>query len=294
MLNNAADRQENIVSESIDVAGCRRYRLEGKDPAQCYDIFEYVPATPPPPEGFPVFYVLDANADFLLVAETVRRLSRRPSATGVRPSIVIGIGYPGIGDYHADRRHFDFTRGPPADDALKDRHLPACGGQADFIRFLGDSLMPHVAGLYDIDRTAQVVLGHSLAGYFVLDLLCQCPGLFSGYVAVSPSIWWDRPAMLQSLETAGRDLERPLRLYTTVGEWERELAPWQGLLQAGHDYGALRRKRRMIENAEEVSRHIAEVLGAKAAVRFEIQMNEDHASTLTAALCGALRFALPR
>src|SRR5690606_34790021 len=49
------------------------------------------PASPPPPGGYPVVYLLDAHAGFATAAESERARSHRTDATGVPPTVVVGI-----------------------------------------------------------------------------------------------------------------------------------------------------------------------------------------------------------
>jgi hypothetical protein len=60
-------------------------------------------------------------------------------------------------------------------------------------------------------------MGESLAGLFVVDTLLRRPAMFNDYVAISPSLWWNREElgnraseMLKGQDYAGR------RLYLTM------------------------------------------------------------------------------
>lgn len=277
----------------VQADDCHRYLLpvEPDGSGIDYEIFVYQPRQDPPPQGFPVIYVLDGNANFMLVAEAVRRLSRRPGATGVPSAVVVGIGYPGTADYNNERRYRDFTRGQaamdPGADAAKD-----LGGQGDFIGFLDQVLTPDIATHYPVDPARSLLLGHSLAGYFVLDLLCQRPGLFAASVAISPSIWWGRAAMQQALAASAATPVSAFRLYGCVGEWEQDLAPWLTAIEAPPAYDLRRSQRRMIDNLAETATDIATAFGPDASVKFEVHAGEDHASVLIACLAKALRFTL--
>ncbi|QND46510.1 alpha/beta hydrolase (plasmid) [Rhizobium lusitanum] len=277
------------VPQSLAMPGCQRFELRSSETGLDYEIFVYVPETAPPASGFPVIYVLDANSDFITVAETVRRVSRRPKATGIAPSIVVGIGYPNTGGYNVDRRHADFTRGPADAGAFPDKARDSCGGQAAYIRFLSGQLMSYIASWLDADPDCCTLLGHSLAGYFVLDLLAQHPDMFHGYISFSPSVWWDRAGLSRALASA-RQITRPIRLYTAVGLWEQEFAPWQAKENFSDQYHEIREVRRMIDNAREISSEVGAAFGKKVNVRFELGEDEDHATIVTASLCRALRF----
>nr|WP_289852117.1 alpha/beta hydrolase-fold protein [Rhizobium sp. SSA_523] len=268
---------------------CQQFILRSSVTGTDYEIFIYSPDDAPPASGFPAIYVLDGNSDFITVAETVRRVSRRANATGIVPSIVVGIGYPNTNAYNIDRRYCDFTRGPADPSVHPDKASEACGGQAVFIRFLKDELLPHIQTWLGADPASRVLFGHSLAGYLVLDLLAQHPDLFNGYVSFSPSVWWDRLGLSRMLASAP-SVTRSIRLYTAVGRWEQELAPWQAVEIFGDRYHEIRRIRRMIDNASEITSEVAKVFGLHAKVQFEVGDDEDHATILTASLCRALRF----
>ncbi|MEK1930769.1 MAG: alpha/beta hydrolase-fold protein [Pararhizobium sp.] len=291
--SRAAMPETEMDTMPVTMPSCRRFILNAET-GLAYEIFVFVPDAPPPPQGFPVIYVLDANSDFITVAETVRRVSRRPKATGIDPAVVIGIGYPKTGDYNADRRHYDFTRGPADAGVFPDRDGPDCGGQAAYIRFLTHRLLPHVAAHIPIDDARRTLLGHSLAGYFALDLLAQHPDMFAGYIAFSPSIWWDRPVLSASLREAGTMFAGTVHVYAAVGGWEQELAPWQSKEQFGPRYHQVRQARRMIDNVRELMLELTHAFGARAAVKFEVRDDEDHATVVTSALCRALRHVTGR
>ncbi|MBF2714349.1 alpha/beta hydrolase [Agrobacterium vitis] len=279
----------SLAPQPLVMPGCRRFPMRSLETDLEYEIFVYVPDIEPPASGFPVIYCLDANSDFITVAETVRRVSRRPKATGIAPSIVVGIGYPNTNGYNVDRRHRDFTANSADPDVFADYPRDCCGGQAAFIRFLGHQLRSHIQSSLNADAHRRILLGHSLAGYFVLDLLAKYPDMFDGYISFSPSIWWDRPGLSQTL-TSARAIAKPIRLYTAVGRWEQELAPWQDSKNFSSQYDEIRKVRRMIDNTRQISSEISTTFGAMANVQFEIGPEEDHATIVTTLLCRALRF----
>ncbi|KRB51470.1 S-formylglutathione hydrolase [Rhizobium sp. Root708] len=290
--DDACDRSDTpselpLEATPLFLPDCRRFVLRADETGLEYEIFIYVPDLPAPPAGFPVFYVLDANADFVTVAETVRRVSRRSSATGICPAIVVGIGYPNTTSYAADRRYFDFTRGPAA-SASTDVPADIFGGQAACIRLISQQLLPMIAAQFPVHQTRRALLGHSLAGHFVLEVLAQQPALFDGYIAFSPSIWWDQQRLVDSLSDG--KTTNPLRLYVASGRWEQDLAPWQDLATLSASYHALRQQRRMVDNARDFARKVETSFGANADVRFEIGEDEDHATIMTTLLTRALRF----
>lgn len=255
-----------------------------------YRVLVAEPTGSTPPSGFPVVYVLDADAMFGTIVDAIRMRCRRPDATGVGPALVVGVSHTGHADARA-RRVYDYTAGPSS--ALDTTIDPAAqvGGAAQFLDFLRHELRPFVATCAAVDSRCQVLLGHSLAGYFTLWALLAGRADFTTYVSISPSLWWDQSALTSSttkpLATPGH---RP-RVMLTVGEYEQQRAPWQPEGARTEDALKRRSERRMVDGA----RALADLLRRTAAfdVDFHQFPGEDHASVVTLSIARALRFTLP-
>lgn len=194
------------------------------DEGVTYRIFVSRPEGTPPPAGYPVLFVLDANAMFAGFAEARRIHSG--FAEGRDKMIVVGIGYP-IDKPYADRRMEDFTapfRSTKLATLYKDYKA---GGREAFLGFITERLAPEIDRRYDADPDRQSLYGHSLGGLFALYALYEKPEYFHAVIAASPSIWWDDQAILddeaafvrrlQSREGRAGDLAR---LHIQVGELE--------------------------------------------------------------------------
>ncbi|WP_319520617.1 alpha/beta hydrolase-fold protein [uncultured Martelella sp.] len=271
---------------------CRRFQIVSAS-GLSYEIFVSIPRQAPPPEGFPVLYLLDANADFTLTDQVLERLSRRPEATGVAPAILVGIGYPETEGYNQPRRHLDLTAGPTHDPFYAKTTLNF-GGQSAFIAFLQDTLKPLIRSRCPADSKRETILGHSLGGYFVATLATAKPDLFSGYIAISPSIWWDRDGLLASLAVPSPSRSQTIRLYLAAGSQEGETVAVEqnaGTQASAHD--ALRQRRRMIGNVRDLAERCKAVCREAVDLRLDIIADEDHSSIFVACLPKALRFTLP-
>ena len=73
-------------------------------------------------------------------------------------------------------------------------------------------LKPFVAERYPIDRTGQIIWGHSLGGLIVLRALFRNPDSFSTFVLSSPSIWWNDREILADEEA----FSKRVRTGTTI------------------------------------------------------------------------------
>jgi predicted alpha/beta superfamily hydrolase len=136
--------------------------------------------------AFPVLYMPDGglDEDFPHVVRTVDSLL---AAGAIRPTIVVGIP-------NTQRRR-DLTG--PTRVATDSAIAPRVGGSAAFRRFLADELVPAVQARY---RTTdeRAIVGESLAGLFVVETLLAEPTLFRHHVALDPSLWWNRGALVDS------------------------------------------------------------------------------------------------
>ncbi|HSI40813.1 MAG TPA: alpha/beta hydrolase-fold protein [Xanthobacteraceae bacterium] len=268
----------------FSLAGTRRFELTAAASGAAYDVFLAVPDEPPPEAGFPVIYMLDADRSFATLVETLRRGAGRRAATGIEPAVAVGIAHPA--GTARERRRLDYTPGPAAGEG---GHGP-CGGRDAFLRVIEQDLKPMVARQAPIDESRQALFGHSLAGYFVLDVLARDPAAFHSYIAVSPSVWWDRARLEAGLERTSPT--PPVRLMVLVGEWEQALAPWQSCGPDAQETARRRARRAMVDEARDIAACAERLLGPAAQVRFQVLADEDHASILPAAMSRALRFAL--
>lgn len=136
--------------------------------------------------GYPVIYVLDANAYFASLHEAKR------AQQSFRKAIIVGIAYPGDAPHNFLRRAYDFS--PPVSE---DKNSPPQGGQDELLDFLEDQVMPAVAERFPVNEDQQSLYGHSFGGMFGIYALFTRPGLFEHVVAASPSLWWSNRYLLE-------------------------------------------------------------------------------------------------
>lgn len=138
----------------------------------------------------PVLYMPDGGVaeDFLHIMGLVQILISNGS---MRPFILVGIE-------NTERRR-DLT-GPT--DQEEDRKVaPRVGGSAAFRAFIRDELMPSVNKRYRTTNE-RAIIGESVAGLFVVETMVLEPALFQSYIAVDPSLWWNKEALTKQAETA--------------------------------------------------------------------------------------------
>lgn len=239
-----------------------------------YRLYLSIPKEEPPPGGFPVLYLLDANGYFPLLATAARLQSRRPDVTGVVPMVVAGIDHDAAEAFDVDRRYRDYT--PPTRDGgppkliEKFKLQPPCCEADRFLDFLEHEVKPLVERLAPVDRGKQSLFGHSLGGLLALHALAARPTAFQHVVAVSPSAWWDDSRVLDGLKALARQ-QKPgaARALVMVGEREH-LDMRQGAAAAAD----------ALKSAP-----------ATLTIRFEETPYADHGTVVPVAINRALRFA---
>ncbi len=254
-----------------------------------YQVSIAVPQQPAPDGGYPVIYVLDGNAMFLTAVEAVRAWARRRDDGAPPQALVVGIGYPPGSDIPAERT-FDFT--PP----LADMRGPyRTGGRDDFAAFIVDDLKPVVARDYPVDPQRQALIGHSLAGLFVLGTLTRQPEVFQTWVAMSGSFWFGGHAIVPRIAgfAAERSADAGLeRVLLTVGEYEEKVHPaaWARNPERAARMLEELGRRGQVTHARGTAERLAAAPGML--VDFVEIAGEDHGSVVPAAISRAVAFFL--
>lgn len=163
--------------------------------------------------AFDVLYMPDGglDEDFPHLANTLLELM----AAGVIPPVIL-VGIPNT------VRRRDLT-GPTVVES--DRAVaPVIGGSGKFRAFIRDELFPVIGERFRVTKRRSII-GESLAGLFVLETMLLEPELFSGFIAFSPSLWWnDHQLVRDAPELLGRWNGRRGALYFTVAN-ESDIRP---------------------------------------------------------------------
>lgn len=137
-----------------------------------------------PDAQYPVVYLLDGNGHFRSVAGMLYQLST-VNGNRVLPEMIM-VGFP-----NTDRMR-DLT--PTHTDGTT-------GGGEAFLDFIETEAIPYIEANYPASQYRSFI-GHSLGGLMVIETLVERPELFSNYIAIDPSLWWDEQAILHKAEGA--------------------------------------------------------------------------------------------
>ena len=141
-------------------------------------------------DPMPVLYLMDGEVHTSFVSSEINYLS---TVYTVLPKMIVV----GIGNYNYDRFRdltpvkdpdFPGTPGRPSDNA---------GGAENFLKFIKEEVMPYIGSHY---RTSpyKIFSGHSLGGLMAIHCLNEHPDMFNAYIAISPSLWWDKDYVLKN------------------------------------------------------------------------------------------------
>ncbi len=206
---------------------------------------------------YPVLYLLDGGEeeDF----HHISGLANISGAYGVtREFIVVGVE-------SGPRRRYHMTWPSEVADELK--AIPVNGGASEYRLFLANEVFPWVENRYRAS-SERVLMGESLGGLFVIDTLLRQPRMFAGYIAIDPSLWWGKGALVRDASLEGwKALEPKRRVFVALSS------------QGPKAEGALLR----------------EGLQAGAALDYRLMEDETHASIYHPAATRAFRtiFASP-
>jgi len=219
---------------------------------------------------YPVIYLLDGsiNEDFIHIVGIVQ-YNNFSWINRVPKSIIVGVA-------NVDRRR-DFT-GPTTFEIDK-KHSPTGGGSAKFINFIEKELQPYINKKYKSNKQ-NTIIGQSLGGLVATEMLFTKPHLFSKYIIISPSLWWNDGALLKvNPEILSEKFNQPISIYVGVGK--------EGLTP-GLDSHV------MEVDANLLADKIKQGKSKAVKVYFDYLPSENHATVTHPAVFNALRLLYPQ
>ena len=147
-------------------------------------------------KGYPVVYLLDGGDHFYQVVGMTKRLNR----VGLCPKMIV-VGIPNTTKNTGANRTRDLTPTKvKSDHPFVDESMAAnSGGGENFMSFIEKELMPFINSKYKT-LPYSMFIGHSLGGLTVMNTLIENPELFSSYVAIDPSMWYNDQRLLNKIK----------------------------------------------------------------------------------------------
>ena len=201
--------------QSVEIA--RSYRIPSKVLAETRVIDVSLPLSYSTDSSrrYPVLIVLDGDFEQQIAATTARFYAE---TSQIPELIVVGVRNTNRGRDLTPALRPDFPAPP---------EVPQAGGADNFLDFVGDELLPYIDRRY---RTAplRVLVGHSLGGLFAVYTLGHRPALFTGYIVMEPSVWWNRGAeVVQAKAALAEPAARHARVMLVNAEsWGLDTTQW--------------------------------------------------------------------
>ncbi|MBD0296837.1 MAG: alpha/beta hydrolase [Flavisolibacter sp.] len=157
-------------------------------------IWVHVPDKATVVSKYPVIYILDGQILFDEVNNILDRLSKETGKNTANEMIVVGIG-------NIWQRYRDYSPTHVSSSPWIDDHTASIsGGGEKFISFLENELFPYIHSKYP-DSSLRILIGHSMGGLAVMNILLKHPDMFNYYAAIDPSMWWDNRKRLDESKT---------------------------------------------------------------------------------------------
>lgn len=147
---------------------------------------------------YPVLYLLDGEAHFHSVVGMIQQMSQSNGNTNFPEMIVVGI--PNT-DRTRDLTPVHVDSDPPMMDSDFSK---LSGGGENFVSFIEKELMPHIDSAYPT-QPYKVLVGHSFGGLTVMNVIINHTKLFNAYIAIDPSMWYNKQKFLQVTEQKLKD-----------------------------------------------------------------------------------------
>ena len=149
------------------------------------EIWVHLPEEAKEGEKYPVLYILDVPEQFYPINGIVGHLEK----WDMPQTIIVGIP-------NTDRIR-DFT--PTNVSASPGLPSKTSGGYNNFVNFMECELAPYLKNNYPVDEMSTIV-GHSLAGLFVINTYVSHPRIFDKYLAIDPAVSWDDQTIVETAE----------------------------------------------------------------------------------------------
>jgi predicted alpha/beta superfamily hydrolase len=142
---------------------------------------------------FPVLYVLDGEFFFYQAIGAVQFLSECSYIYNnpIPKMIVVAI-------INVDRNR-DYTP-TYAPNQLGSLYYPTSGKADRFLEFIEKELIPEIDIRYRT-QPFRTLAGWSFGGLFTVHTFIKTPGLFSAYLAISPSLWWENDLYVSKFDS---------------------------------------------------------------------------------------------
>jgi predicted alpha/beta superfamily hydrolase len=223
-------------------------------------------------KAYPLTLLLDADYQFPLGVSILEHLAQRDQAD---ESVVVAIAYSNSQRnpyWYRRNRTRDYTPTTVPTGGYGAEFQQYSGGSEKFLRFIAGELMDSLQSRYRIASSGHTYVGHSYGGLFGAFIIAEQPNLFSNYLLISPSLWYDDRLMIRRMQqNTDLGMVGATRIYLAVGDHENQTG------------------RPMVDELRMYAAAITEKVDPAVNVTVRVFNDETHASIYPAALSAGLR-----
>lgn len=230
-----------------------------RDNGQVYNLIVTLPLGYQAGKEYKILYYLDAWWLEKLVTGCYRLLSLSNKTKSNNLEDVILVGISSVGDERAWnlQRNMDFT---PSKFNLKLEfnlgEVPldetTTGGAEEFLQFFRQDIISYIESEYKVDSASRGIMGHSLGGLLGFYSYLNHSDLFSNYILLAPSVWWNDSELFQ--DKASMISKRESHMFAAMGTAEIKMMkePMGNLVEEleSEENGKLRITYRQYENED--------------------------------------------
>jgi predicted alpha/beta superfamily hydrolase len=269
---------------ALELANTAVYELTANGSDRHYQVWVDVPDSyADSGRTYPVVFVNDALYAFPLVRSIRNLLGQH--GRNIEDFILVGLP-PQTGLTSKQSRSRDYTPSNPLLDAAhaKDDYGAETYGEAAAYRdYIEQQVFPLIAAHYRADMSRKVYAGHSLGGLFGSYVLLTRPQMFQSYILSSPSLWFDKRAILKSESAyAAAHTDLPARVMMSAGMYET--------VRPGPRYF---KQNDMIGDMRAFERTLKAHAYPHLSIDSKVIEDEDHLTVFPAAISRGLLWALP-
>ena len=210
--------KSNKSLESVVLPNTQILKIHSKFTKQNYHIYVNVPASyiKNSRRQYPTIVTLDADYSFAIAKQIVEHLSNRHRLPEM---FIFGIAYEDSSQYKLHRTR-DYTPTHVDSGGYGSEYDKHSGGGPAFAGFIEKELFPYLNEHFRLSNQ-KVLIGHSYGGLFASWLMLTKPESFSGYIVVSPSLWYDNEMIFklqESVLASGKSM--PANVFFAIGSKE--------------------------------------------------------------------------
>ena len=208
------DLENSSEYPQVKIAGSEVREFQSNITGETYFIYVGLPRSyGDSSQTFPVLYIMDADGAFGTCTEITRLLALGKEVPEI---VIIGVAYQVSFEEFLFNRQRDYT--PTAVNGYN-----GSGGGEKFLKFFHNELIPFIDSQYRVKKSERAISGSSYGALFALYTLLHKPEMFNGYIAISPSFYWDNEILFKyEQKYFEKSSNLPVKLFMSAGSLENK------------------------------------------------------------------------